>query len=87
MKTAVARLGATLSFVVEAGNKNDADILRIFKETRWSRKHVGVYKVLRSVSFADKVSSVALQMADFLAFQCFASRPTSIAPPSRRAQY
>jgi Protein of unknown function (DUF3800) len=68
MKTAVARLGATLSIVVEAGNKNDADVLRIFNETRWIPHHVGVFRVLQSVTFVDKGSSIALQMADFLAF-------------------
>jgi hypothetical protein len=60
--------GATLSFVVERGNKNDADIIRIFNEEKWSTRHIGVEKVLKQVSFADKGSTFALQMADFLAF-------------------
>ena len=68
MKTAVAKMGATLSFVVESGNKNDADVLRIFNEQKWSPRHIGVDKVLKSLSFADKGSTIALQMADFLAF-------------------
>jgi hypothetical protein len=67
MKNA-ATFGATLSFVVEAGNKNDADVLRIFNEAKWSPRNLGVDKVLKSVSFVDKGSTIALQMADFLAF-------------------
>lgn len=59
---------ATLSFVVEAGNKNDADLLRVFNEMKFNPNHVGVTEVLKSVSFANKKSTVALQMADFLAF-------------------
>jgi Protein of unknown function (DUF3800) len=67
MKTAAAN-GATLSFVVEAGNKNDADVRRIFNEEKWSPRHLGVDRVLKKISFANKASTIALQMADFLAF-------------------
>jgi hypothetical protein len=67
MKSAASR-GATLSFVVEAGNKNDADVVRIFNKAKWDPRNVGAEKVLRSVTFANKTSAVALQMADFLAF-------------------
>jgi hypothetical protein len=63
-----ATFGGTISFVVESGNKNNADILRIFNEQKWSPRHVNVEKVLESLSFAEKGSSIALQMADFLAF-------------------
>jgi hypothetical protein len=59
---------ATLSFIVEAGNKNDADISRIFDEMKYNPNHVGVVDVMKSVSFANKGSTYALQMADFLAF-------------------
>lgn len=67
MKIAATR-GGTISFVVEAGNKNNYDVLRIFNEQKWSPRHLGVDRVMKSVSFADKTSSIALQMADFLAF-------------------
>jgi Protein of unknown function (DUF3800) len=67
MKTA-AMQGGTLSFVVEAGNKNDADVVRVFNEEKWSPRHIGIEKYLKKVSFADKTSCIALQMADFLAY-------------------
>jgi hypothetical protein len=67
MKTAALR-GGTLSFIVEGGNKNDADVVRVFNEEKWSPRHVGVEKYLKGVSFADKRSCIALQMADFLAY-------------------
>jgi hypothetical protein len=67
MKTAAMR-GGTLSFVVEAGNKNDADVVRVFNEEKWSPRHIGIEKYLKAVSFADKGSSIALQMADFLVY-------------------
>jgi hypothetical protein len=68
MKYYVSEYQATLSFVVEGGNKNDADILRVFHEMKFNPSHVGVVDVMNSVSFADKGSTIALQMADFLAF-------------------
>jgi len=64
----VAQFQATVSFVVEAGNKNDADIVRIFNEIKLSPAHIGIDKVLKSVSFVKKGSTIALQMADFLAY-------------------
>jgi hypothetical protein len=67
MRAAASR-GATLSFVVEAGNKNDADVVRVFNKAKWDPRNVGAEKVLRSVAFANKTSTIALQMADFLAF-------------------
>lgn len=67
MKFAASK-GATLSFVVERGNKNDQDVVRVFNKAKWDPRNLGVEKVLRSVEFAAKNSSVALQMADFLAF-------------------
>jgi hypothetical protein len=68
MKYHVSQHKATLSFVVEAGNKNDADINRVFNQMKFNPNHVGVVDVLKSVSFADKGSAIALQMADFPAF-------------------
>lgn len=68
MKYYAAEHKGTLSFVVEAGNKNDADILRVFNEMKYNPNHVGVVDVMKSVAFADKGSTIALQMADFLAF-------------------
>ena len=68
MKMAASR-GGTLSFIVEAGNKNDQDVLRIFNEERLSPRHLRVETVFRYfVDYADKTSSIALQMADLLAF-------------------
>ncbi len=67
MKFAASR-GATLSFVVERGNKNDCDVQRVFDKAKWDSRNVGAEKVLKSVEFADKNSAIALQMADFLAF-------------------
>jgi hypothetical protein len=68
MKYHAAVHKATLSFVVEAGNKNDADLLRVFDEMKFSPNHRGVVDVMRSIVFANKGSTIALEMADFLAF-------------------
>jgi hypothetical protein len=65
---AAASNGATLSFVVEAGNKNDADVVRVFNKAKADPRNAGAELVLRSVEFANKTSTIALQMADFLAF-------------------
>jgi hypothetical protein len=67
MKFAASR-GATLSFAVERGNRNDRDVQRVFNKAKWDPRNLGVEKVLKSVEFVDKKSSIALQMADFLAF-------------------
>jgi hypothetical protein len=63
-----ASLGGTLSFMVEAGNKNDGDLFRIFNKAKWDPRNLGAEKVLTSVTFVNKTSTIALQMADFLAF-------------------
>lgn len=68
MMRSAADLQATISFVVEGGNKNDADILRVFNDAKFKPENIGVDKVMKSMSFVDKNSSVCLQMADFLAF-------------------
>jgi hypothetical protein len=65
---AAATKGGTLLFVVEAGNKNDRDIVRVFNKAKWDPRNLGADRVLRSVNFANKASTIALQMADFLAF-------------------
>ncbi len=67
MKSAAIK-GATLAFVVEAGNKNDRDVIRVFNKAKWDPRNVGAEKVLKSVNFVNKTSTIALQMADFLAF-------------------
>jgi hypothetical protein len=67
MKTAASK-GATLTFVVERGNKNDADVTRMFNKAKWDPRNRGAEKVLKSVELANKTSTIALQMADFLAF-------------------
>lgn len=51
-------------FVIEAGNKNNAQIARDFKE----RKKKGGLKNARSLSFEPKTSCRAIQLADFWAF-------------------
>jgi hypothetical protein len=64
----VASKGGTLSLIVESGNKNDTDVTRVFNKAKWDPRNVGVERVLKSVEFVDKTSSIALQIADFLAF-------------------
>ncbi|MGY3506329.1 hypothetical protein ACVWYJ_006948 [Bradyrhizobium sp. USDA 4471] len=68
MKFYAAAHKATLTFVVEAGNKNDADIRRVFDQMKFNPNHRGVVEVMKTVEFVEKGSSIALQMADFLAF-------------------
>lgn len=67
MKFAASK-GASLSFAVERGNKNDRDVVRVFNKAKFDPRNLGAEKALRSVEFADKNSSIALQIADFLAF-------------------
>jgi hypothetical protein len=67
MKSAATK-GATLSFIVERGNRNDADVTRVFNKAKWNPGNLGAEKVLKSVEFTDKSSTIALQMADLLAF-------------------
>lgn len=67
MRTMAANHGGTIQFVVEAGNKNDADLKRIFNHIKISHGF-NVENVLESISFEEKNSSIALQMADFFAF-------------------
>jgi hypothetical protein len=53
-----------LSFILETGNANNQDVLRAFGNLKKK------YKLdwLASLSFADKQSSIAIQLSDFLAF-------------------
>jgi len=80
MKFAASK-GASLSFAVERGNKNDRDVVRVFNKAKWDPRNLGAEKVLRSVEFADKNSSIALQMADFLAFT-----RSPLGPPFRETE-
>jgi hypothetical protein len=54
-----------LTFILEAGNANDGDVQTTFANIK-QRHHLTAQ--LHSLGFAEKNSSVALQVADFLAF-------------------
>lgn len=54
-----------LSFIIESGNKNNGDIERTFHAIK--RIH-NLEPILRTLTFADKQTYVALQLADFVAF-------------------
>jgi hypothetical protein len=54
-----------ISFVIESGNKNNADMVRIFNEVKKIHK---LDKELRSIRIADKNHCIAIQLADFLAY-------------------
>jgi hypothetical protein len=54
-----------ISFVIKSGNKNNADMVRIFNEVK---KIHNLDKELRSISFVDKNDCIAIQLADFLAY-------------------
>lgn len=61
--------GMDLSFVVEAGHKNDGDLIRIFNEVKASlQERDGLGHKFKSMSFVDKKSCTAVQMADFLVY-------------------
>ncbi len=63
--------GYDISFVVEGGNKNDGDIARMFNEVKRSlQERDGLGHKFASISFVDKRHTIAVQMADFLAFHC-----------------
>lgn len=53
-----------LSFVIESGNRNNEDVVRIFNDLKTEIPELR----FNSLSIADKSSSVVLQIADFLAF-------------------
>lgn len=54
--------GETLSFVLESGDENAGDALRIWREAKARHNHL-----LYSFGFAAKDSAIGLQIADFLA--------------------
>jgi hypothetical protein len=57
--------GVDISFIIEGGNKNDNNILNVFNAVRRKYK---LENKLKSISFMDKESSKALQLADFFAY-------------------
>ena len=57
--------GVDIGFIIEGGNKNDNNILNVFNAVR--HKYMLENK-LKSISFMDKDSSKALQLADFFAY-------------------
>ena len=65
LKKIVGEQGVDISFVIEGGNNNDNNILNVFNEVR--NKYRLEHK-LKSISFMEKDSSHALQLADFFAF-------------------
>ena len=65
VKAALALPDVDLSFVVERGNKNEGDIRRRFNNIREQDP-----ERFRSISFAPKEETIALQAADFLAYFC-----------------
>ena len=61
--------GIDLSFIVETGHKNDGDLVKVFNIVKKAlERKDGMGHKLKSISFADKKSCVAIQMADFLAY-------------------
>jgi hypothetical protein len=54
------------ALLIESGNKHEGDIRRSFHEL--SKKYDLFRQMFPSLSFVDKRSSVAIQMADFLAY-------------------
>jgi hypothetical protein len=66
IRIAIAEHRARLSFVVENGCANQDDLRRIF-ETH--KAHASLADIMGGLDFADKKSTIALQTADFLAYQ------------------
>jgi hypothetical protein len=66
IRPAVTEHGATLSFVVENGCANGEDIRPIFNV---HKAHPSLARVMGRLDFAEKKSTIALQTADFLAYQ------------------
>jgi hypothetical protein len=66
IRRVIADHRATLSFVVESGCANQNDLRRIFEEHKAHRSLAGI---IGKLDFADKKSTIALQTADFLAYQ------------------
>lgn len=64
LKEILGKNGVEISFVIESGNKNDANLIRIFD---FIREKYQLHDKLRSIIFSPKDSSRALQLADFFA--------------------
>ena len=63
--------GVDISFLVEAGHKNDGDLVRVFNEVKTSIDRIdglGASCKFKSISFVDKKSCAAVQMADFFVY-------------------
>jgi hypothetical protein len=65
LRQSLGRDGFDISFIIEGGNKNDNNVLNVFNAVR--RKY-NIENKLKSISFMNKDSSKALQLADFFAY-------------------
>jgi hypothetical protein len=63
--TDAIKSGQKISFVIEQGNKNNNDVLRIYNEMVFKHEYGSAFGGL---SFAKKNSTISLQMADLLAY-------------------
>ncbi|MEX0316939.1 MAG: DUF3800 domain-containing protein [Ruegeria sp.] len=72
----IAQHGETLSFVVEDGNSNNADVLARFQH---AKQH---HAMLGTLSFAEKKSVISLQAADFVAY--YSRRIRGMDPKAKR---
>lgn len=78
--------GQGISFLVESGHNNNADIEQYFHKVRTQKNYEGC---LKSLSFVSKDSSRAIQLADFLAFHSrrhaalYAARGSLIVPKNK----
>jgi hypothetical protein len=63
-----------ISFIVESGHRNNAEIEKSFHRQSKLEFYTGI---ARSISFADKQSSRAIQIADFFAFYSRRAEATS----------
>jgi len=66
VRLAIAEHQARLSFVVETGCANQDDLRRIFEI---HKAQPSLAPIMGGLDFADKKSTIALQIADFLAYQ------------------
>ena len=66
IRRGIADHRATLSFVIESGCANQNDLRRIFEE---HQAHPSLAGIIGELDFTDKKSTIALQIADFLAYQ------------------
>jgi hypothetical protein len=69
LRSWVALDGWDVSFIVEEGHRNDGDLVRVFGEVKRAlERQDGIGHKMKSISFVDKKSCTAVQMADFLAY-------------------